>query len=90
MATRSYIQFRDQLGNRWKHGEVDTDLARELAQRVVELGVQEGVAIALVHIDPDTRVGEHKIEPVQIPGWVRCDVRDDAASVRFFVQGAAT
>lgn len=51
MASRSYIQLRAPSGARWKHGEQDTDAARAAAKRLLESGVQQGVAIALVHVD---------------------------------------
>lgn len=85
MPTRSYIQLRDQNGARWRHGEQSTDAARDAAKYILESGVQEGVAIALVHVDPAE--GEKKIEPLQVPPWLEVDLTDDAAGVSFFIKG---
>jgi hypothetical protein len=85
MSTRAFLQFLGSSGSRWRHGEVDTDLARERARAIISRGVQENVALVLVHVDPAK--GERKVEPLQLPPWFSVDLTDDAAGVQVFVKG---
>ena len=86
MATRSYLQFRSPSGQRWRNGETTTDAARDAARDIVKRGVQQNVAIALVHTDPSD--DERPFEVVQSPSWLDVDLTDDAAGLQFFVKGA--